>query len=274
MPVDHLSLSTTPVVLLKADVEVSQGTGFYYVGKFEDKQVIFLVTNFHVITGHAPLEKKPHIGDNIVFQFHKSTEKPADLQNVRMPLFTKSAQPVWIQSASVPEADLAIIPIPAEAFKDCKLSCLSKEWITSGNMKLRPTTPITLIGYPYGYFDRTNALPIWKTGSIASEPDIDFEGKPLLTIDVSAFPGMSGAPALAIAYGIYETEDGGSTAGGARRFVGIYASMQMLREQKFLEEFHGNKPQLGITLAESLQIGHVWKARLVDELVSNVNIEK
>jgi len=274
MPIDHLSLSTTPVVLLRGDEEVSQGTGFYYVGKFGDQQVIFLITNYHVLTGHAPLEGKAPIGDNVVFQFHKSAERPADLHHVRFPLFTKSGQPVWIQSNVVPEADLAIIPIPVEAFKDCKLNCISKEWMTSGNMKLRPTTAVTLIGYPYAYFDRANALPIWKTGSLASEPDIDFDGKPLVTIDISAFPGMSGAPAFAISYGIYETEDGSSSVGGARRFVGIYASMQMLQERKVLEEFHGKRAHLGITHAESLQTGHVWKARLIDELVSSVNTSK
>ncbi|OQW65617.1 MAG: hypothetical protein BVN29_08270 [Nitrospira sp. ST-bin5] len=273
MGIDHLSLSTTPVVLLKGDAEMSQGTGFFYVGKYGEAQVVFLVTNYHVLTGHAPLEAKPPIGDNIVFQFHKSHDNPAEIQTVRMPLFTTESKPVWVQSASVPEADLAVIPIPADAFADCKLACISKEWTTEAKIKLRPTSAVTLIGYPYGYFDRTNALPIWKTGSLASEPDVDFDGKPLLTVDISAFPGMSGSPAFAISYGMYETEDGGTSVGGARKFVGVYASMQMLNEKKFLEEIHGS-PQYGIALSQSLQLGHVWKARLVDEVVSSVNIQK
>lgn len=273
MAIDHLSLSTSPVSLLKGDVEVSQGTGFFYVGKHGDEQVVYLVTNYHVLTGHAPSEGKPPIGDNIIFQFHKSAEKPGELQHVRMPLFTKQGKAVWIQSTSVPEADVAIIPIPTSAFENCKLACISKEWTTEAKIKLRPTSAVTLIGYPYGYYDRTNALPIWKTGSFASEPDVDFEGKPLLTIDISAFPGMSGSPAFAISYGMYETEEGGTTVGGVRKFVGVYASMQMLHEKKFLEEFHGTS-KYGVTVAQSLQLGHVWKASLVDEIVNSVDIEK
>lgn len=273
MPVDHLSLSTSPVNLLKGDAEMSQGTGFFYVGKHGDMQVVYLVTNYHVLTGHAPLEDKPPIGDNIVFQFHKSAEKPGDLHHARMPLFTKHGKPVWIQSATVPEADVAIIPIPTMAFENCKLACISKEWTTEAKIKLRPTSAVTLIGYPYGYYDRANALPIWKTGNLASEPDVDFDGKPLLTIDISAFPGMSGSPVFAISYGMYEMEEGGTAAGGVRKFVGVYASMQMLHEKKFLEEFHAAS-KYGIELAQSLQLGHVWKARLVDDMVNGVNIEK
>jgi hypothetical protein len=260
--------------LLNGDIQVSQGTGFFYARLFGEQGAVFLVTNYHVLTGHAPLEEKDPIGDNIVFQFHTSLESSAEVKKIRFPLFTRERRPVWIQSASVPDADLAVIPIPAKAYEGCTHAFISNRWITESNLKLRPTGAATLIGYPYGFYDRKNALPIWKTGSFASEPDVDFEGKPLLTIDISAFPGMSGSPAFAISYGTYETEDGNTTVGSSRKFVGIYASMQMLREKKFLEEFHGAHPTYGITLAESLQLGHVWKARLVEELVASIDLSR
>lgn len=276
MTIDHLSLATTPILLFKGSTQVSQGTGFFYIGTFGEQQTVFLVTNIHVLTGHSPLEKKPPLGDSISFQFHKSAEKPSEIQEIRCPLFTKTGNPLWIQSTSVPEADLAVIPVPVNLFKDCHVACLSKEWThTGGNgMKLRPTSPITLIGYPYGYFDKKNALPIWKTGNLACEPHLDFDGKPLLTIDISAFPGMSGAPACAIAYGTYEAEDGNAHVGSIRQFIGIYASMQMLNEKKFLEEFTSAKRKLGVTHAESLQLGHVWKAHLIEELVTSIDLPK
>lgn len=85
---------------------------------------------------------------------------------------------------------MAVIPLPISIYQDFKINCISAKWAES-NLKVRPTTTITLIGYPYGFYDKKNSLPIWKTGSIASEPEIDFENKPLFLIDVSAFPGMS-----------------------------------------------------------------------------------
>ena len=273
MPIDHLSLSTTPVNLLRGNELISQGTGFYYVEKIEDGQVLFLVTNYHVVTGSAPSDRKPPIGDNISFQFHESAEDTGKVRTLRLPLFTKSGKPLWITSTAFPEADLAVIPVVSDAYKDCKVSCISAEWAKS-QMLLRPTTNVTLVGYPYGFFDTANALPIWKTGTIASEPTVDFEKKPLLLIDVAAFPGMSGSPVFAIASGIYEMADGSAvTPGSVREFLGVYASMQTVGKNKFLEQLtHG--AQYGIRDLESLQIGHVWKAKLVLETIKGVDIRR
>jgi len=275
MTIDHLSLATTPVLLFKGAEQVSQGTGFFYVGTRGEQQIVFLVTNVHVLTGHAPLDGKAPLGDSISFQLHKSADRTSDVHEIRVPLFTKGGKPVWIHSASVPEADLAVIPIPTGFYKDCHVAALSKDWMGGGGsgLKLRPTSPITLIGYPYGYYDKVNALPIWKTGNLACEPHLDFDGKPLLTIDISAFPGMSGAPACAIAYGTYEAEDGNTHVGSIKQFIGIYESMQMLNEKKFLEEFVYAK-KLGVAHAESLQLGHVWKASLIEDLVASVDVPK
>lgn len=270
--VDHLSLSTTPVVLLKGDQPVSQGTGFYFARTVDEQSVVFLVTNYHVLTGHAPEEHKPPIGDNITFQFHNSATQTGDVRTVRLPLFTKQSKPIWITNDSVPDADMAILPVVTDFYKGCDIRCISADWAAS-KLKLRPTSDVTLIGYPYGYYDKTNALPIWKTGTIASEPSVDFEGKPLVVIDVSAFPGMSGAPAVAISYGMYEVEGGGTAIGGTRRFLGLYASMQMLKEQKYLEQL-AQGATLGIVTEESLELGHVWKAKLIVDTVDAVDVEK
>ena len=271
MKVDHISLSTTPICLLKAGQIVSTGSGFFYVRFDGDNQILFLVTNFHVLTGSAPVENKPPIGDQITFQLHESDEDTGNVRTVTMPLFTKQGKPVWSSSATVPEADLAVIPVVPTVCQGCKVYGIASHW-ANPQMKIRPTTSVTLIGYPYGFYDTINALPIWKTGTVASEPDIDFDGKPLLLIDVSAFPGMSGSPAFAVSSGMYELHDGGGvTPGLVRQFLGIYASMQMVGKHKFLEQIpHG--VALGIRDSESLQIGHIWKAKLILETVDSVDV--
>lgn len=270
--VDHISLSTTPVFLCKGEQVVSQGTGFFYAHQNSNRSVLYLVTNYHVLTGFPPLEGKPPIGDNIAFQFHLSDIETGKVKTIRLPLFAKNGKPLWIQSASCPEADLAIIPIITALYQNCKVYCISAEW-AKGKLKVRPTTQVTLVGYPYGYYDKENALPIWKTGSIASEPKVDFEGKPLFLVDVSAFPGMSGSPVFAISYGMYETEEGDTTVGGIRKFLGIYASMQMRRKEKFLEEIL-HETKVGVIDYESLELGHIWKADLILETVKSINIER
>lgn len=224
------------------------------------------------MTGSSPSENKPPVGDNIAFQFHYSETEPGKIKTIRFPLFAKNGKPVWITSSSYPEADLAVIPLVTSLYQDCKINCISAEW-AKGKLKVRPTTNVTLVGYPYGFYDKKNALPIWKTGSVASEPKIDFDGKPLFLIDVSAFPGMSGSPVFAISYGMYEMEEGGTTVGDIRRFLGVYASMQMVGKEKYLEEIV-HDARFGIVDYESLEIGHVWKADLILETVKSIDVEK
>lgn len=273
MKVDHLSLTTTPVHLFKGNNLVSQGTGFYYLEQLDKGQVLFLVTNYHVLTGASPSEGKKPIGDHISFQFHLSEDETGKTKTVQFPLFTKSGKPIWIANTDFPEADMALIPVVQSLRQDCKVFGISAKWATP-QMLIRPTTNVTLVGYPYGYYDTTNALPIWKTGTIASEPKMDFDGKPLLLVDVSAFPGMSGSPVFAIASGMYEMVDGSAvTPGSVQEFLGIYASMQMVGKDKYLEQIvHG--ANLGIRDYESLEIGHVWKAKLVIDTARNIDIDR
>lgn len=188
-------------------------------------------------------------------------------------MFAKNGKQVWITSKSDPEADLAVIPIFQSFYEGCKINCISEEW-TKDELKVRPTTNVSLVGYPYGFYDKKNSLPIWKTGSVASEPNIDFEGKPLFLVDISAFPGMSGSPVFAISYGASEMEGGVMQMGqGIKKFLGLYASMQMIGKNKYLEEIiHNGK--IGIVDSESLEIGHVWKANLVLELVKSIDLKK
>ena len=70
MAIDHLSLSTTPIVLRKGQDVVSQGTGFFFGRIRDNEQVLFLVTNYHVLTGLSPEKNEPSKGDNIKWFFH------------------------------------------------------------------------------------------------------------------------------------------------------------------------------------------------------------
>lgn len=273
MGVDQISLSTTPVFISKSDKVVSQGTGFFYLNEHTDLDltILYLVTNYHVLTGSKPLEDKPPHGDSITCQFHRSEEVPGDIKTVHIPLFTRRGKPIWLTSSSCPEADLAVIPLINSWYKGCDIKALSPDW-EKGDVKVRPTTNVTLVGYPKGFYDKTNALPTWQTGSVASEPEIDFDGEPLFLIDVSAFPGMSGAPVFAISSDTYQMENG-SIKGESRKFLGIYASMRMIDKEKYLEKESQDK-KLGFFEFESLKIGHVWKASLIKQTLEGIDFEQ
>lgn len=60
--------------------------------------------------------------------------------------------------------------------------------------RLIPARDVVFVGYPLGYFDETNNVPILRAGRIASIPKIDFVGQPQFLIDAQVYPGSSGSP--------------------------------------------------------------------------------
>ena len=247
---DPASLMTTPIVLMDGSRRISQGTGFFFASTTADGKAdtVFLVTNYHVVTGHAPLSTQPKTGDRIWFVLH---EDPGDLTRVRpveLPLYDRDGGPVWVTNEAHPAADIVLVPLAPRVYAGLA-PLVFTEAHTRTDIKIRPTSGATLLGYPFGFYDQKHFLPVWKTGHVASEPNVDFEGKPAFLVDVSAFPGMSGSPVLAVANGVYEAEDGTLRSGRLWRLLGVFSSMPVAGERE-----------------TNLQLGYVWKAALIADL--------
>jgi len=258
------SLMTTPVLLMNVTRAVSQGTGFFFASTTLDGKpdTVFLVTNYHVVTGRPPLTQGPRAGDRIRFILH---ENPAELTRVRqieLPLYDQRGDPLWVVSEAVPKADVVLVPVPPEAYRDISLLVFT-EAHTRGDIRIRPSSGATLLGYPYGFYDESHFLPVWKTGHVASEPSVDFNDLPTFLVDVSAFPGMSGSPVLAVANGIYESEDGTMRSGRVLKLLGIFSAMPVVREKKPAEVNGLAETQ---TTEINLQLGYVWKAALIADV--------
>jgi len=122
MTIDYLSLSTTPIYLYKGGKIISQekedngklisqGTGFFFSKDMPPTSPLFLVTNYHVLTGIKPLENDRPKGDNIRFFFHRSKDDLSKKRIIQIPIFSSNNTPIWITNSKCPEADIAIIPI-------------------------------------------------------------------------------------------------------------------------------------------------------------------
>ena len=124
-----------------------------------------------------------------------------------------------------------LVPVVPALYEDRGQLFTFTEEHTRIDLKVRPTSQATLLGYPYGFFDTRNFLPVWKTGHLATEPSVDFQGEPVFLVDVSAFPGMSGAPVVGVSNGVYESESGAMLTGVQRRLLGIFSAMRMVRSR-------------------------------------------
>jgi hypothetical protein len=84
---------------------------------------------------------------------------------------------------------------------------------------------VSIIGYPYG-LATAHAWPIWKTGHIASDIDLDYDGRPAFLIDATARSGMSGSPVVHRTSGGFTTRSGdviySTGVRPATRFLGVY----------------------------------------------------
>ena len=93
------------------------------------------------------------------------------------------------------------------------------------DMQIQQGNEIFILGYPLGFshFLRT---PIWKRGSIASEPNLeDLHARGRVIVDATTRSGMSGAPVIMRAKTHYLSVDGTvKEKANASRWLGIYSS--------------------------------------------------
>lgn len=197
---------------------LATGTGF--VREIGDQY--FLITAGHNLTGRHPNTDKtisetcgiPNEVD--VDGFHVQTSLPL-YRSLNDPNDAEHCPPLFWRHPTDPTVDVVVLPFTApsewpmawdESFFD--------EGLNQLDIRLTVTQTCFVVGFPLDLVDRTtpnHVLPIYKTANIALEPYLDFQGRPVVIIDVTARPGMSGSPVI-----IRQPYVGSYR----HRFVGIY----------------------------------------------------
>ena len=115
---------------------------------------------------------------------------------------------------------------------------------------------VFVLGYPRG-FDGGHELAIWKRGSIASQPNVDLEKLPKILVDTATREGMSGAPVIARRRGLIIPR-------GVQGTPGQFTGLELIGQaDTFLGVYSGRigDDELGV------QLGIVWKARVLEEII-------
>lgn len=244
--VDPLSCSSLRIAPHFHGTELASATGFSV--KFGD--TFYLITNWHVVAGRdadtaACLDQvNAAIPDRLVIWFHRKNSLGAWLK-LEIPLFSPEGQPLWIEHPLGRKVDVVAVPIelPDEAMiypLDLSLAL--------ADMVVAPAMPVSVIGFPLGLVAGEN-WPIWKTGHVASDPDIDFQpDRPAFLIDATTRSGMSGAPVVLRLSGGYSNRDGHTiySSGLSTKFLGVYAGR----------------------IHNASEIGRVWRPFVIQELLN------
>jgi hypothetical protein len=223
-PYDDL-LQTVRLETTRLDGKHRYGTGFLYdfcEKKIEKdvRSILGLVTNRHVIEdgeyGSFYLNRK---GDDNECKFGNMVE-------------IKFKKNDWIHHPDG-NIDLSILPI-YPLLKQNKLnekelfirhtyaSLLPKEQQWN---KFSPMEDIVTIGYPNGFWDEQNNIPIVRKGMTATHPKLNYKGKDQFLIDIPIYPGISGSPVFLMNYGYEWSDTGGYSIGNRCYFLGIIYAM-------------------------------------------------
>lgn len=197
----------------------SKGTGFYFMFKIDSLSVPVIVTNYHVVknadsgklTFTELIDKKPKYG-------RKITESIPNFENC------------WIKH---PNVDLAILPINPliDGIKRLKnkipfIIYYSEDLLPSKNLleEVSAIEDVFMIGYPSGFWDEKNNLPIVRKGITATPIYLNYNDRKEFLLDIPNFGGSSGSPIVLYNQGAYSGKNGGVIVGGRIALLGINVS--------------------------------------------------
>jgi len=289
--VDHwpghpISYTTTHMKMFFNEQFLATGTAFVmqYAGEYG------LITNWHVLSGRNPITGKclainggiPNIAKCHVALVHRLDDGPRFTETihflpVEIPLIDDEGNTTWNDNrANDPLSDYAIILLdkyipelnqPGRSLRSIQAGVVTikKGKKAGGKLKAEDLNhfypqvghQVFIVGYPVGV-EHSGVFPIWKGGTIASEPTSSLsisgvETEDLIYVDGLTRAGMSGSPVICLQKpgDAYYTDDGVQiTASKAEPLlVGVYAGRD------------------GVTKSEAdLALGRVWKVAALERL--------
>lgn len=253
--IDLFSCATVKLNLFSLGNLIGTGTGFYY--KLHGS--MWLVSNWHVIAGRSVMTGQPRhsssaVPDEVRTTFYTIQGNNIVSSQVKFPLVVDEEN-LWLQHSKGQNVDLAMLELSIENFDvndvihvnisepvDAYVSCSDMDWGISSEA--------FILGFP-DIRRNTQPFPIWKRGTIASEPSQEFDESNVFLLDTATSEGMSGSPVLLRSSGNYVNSAGTTksivTGYGATKItqkIGVYSG-------RYREDDDPLAPQLG-------KAWHIW----------------
>ncbi len=243
-------------------VSCGLATGFFY--KREDK--LYLITNWHVVTGIDPAALEAVTGASVplpealVFHYKQTVDSAGNptaastnaVANYpkRIDLY-QAGSATWYEHSTRQSVDVVAFRLSQSELGEWWNMSVN-EVDQSSHLHVAAGMDCFVLGYPKGMVGPGRS-PIWKRGSVASEPDYNWRGKPAFLVDTTTRDGMSGSPVVARHSGILTGPDGkfggDSMIGTTTKFTGIYSGRL-------------GEDEMGV------QLGLVWKREVLDDILS------
>jgi hypothetical protein len=246
------------------EIDLAIASGFFW----RHANDFYLITNWHNVTGWDPINNRSmsssgaqptHLEMPLLVKAETTADNKtmAVRKRCHIDLYEADGKPKWIEHAKFGN-QVDVIALRIAELNDTLVSRPINTLDHFVDFEPIVGDDIFVLGYPGG-FDGGNELAIWKRGSIASQPFLDIDQLPKILVDTATRKGMSGAPVIARRSGITfprgvqstpGTLSGSEIIGQSDTFLGVYSGRI------------GDDPM-------GLQLGIVWKANVVDEIVKS-----
>jgi hypothetical protein len=263
---------------------LSVATGFWY--RRSQTEQPYLITNWHVVTGREPASPSRSrngavpvsISTSVHAEMGESADgpliHPAVTVNVTLAINEPDGEePAWLEHPTLKfRADVVAIPVPdlERAKPKLSFSAFGDAGMLNPHPLFEPnvTDDVFVIGYPWGLTGGGAAMPIYKRGSVASEPALPQAGLPRFLIDCRTASGLSGSPVMAVrsVFGDKIGPGGEARFGRGGGFVGIYSGRLLSREAGSIADAAGAERDRAEQ--EISEIGIVWQRRVLEEILN------
>jgi hypothetical protein len=257
--IDPLTATSLLLETRSGELALAHGTGFLV----EWNSKPYLISNTHVFSGldsrKKPMDEKGRLPDQLRVWLHGKTL--GNWRAVTEKLINLDGSARWVQPNS--KIDVAALPLTSVP-NDVQLYPLDLK-LADADIRASVGMPAFVIGYPGGLSSTGSSrlndgllkfgmhapgFPIWKAGHIATDPDLDYDGLPLMLIDATTRAGMSGSPVVLRSVGPTLNKQGQTSLkiGGTNDlFLGVYSAQY-----------------------KDLELGHVWKPKVIMELLARI----
>ena len=193
-----------------------------------------MITNWHVVTGRSALAGKSlhrHAGrPNVARAWFNTRVQQFLNQEYVIRIRDDDDLPLWLAHPSRGRAvDVVAIPLPYR-WKELIFDLHPINRYAAVQLTVRVVTEVFSLRYlfrpePPGY-------PVWKRGSMASEPDLATIGAGYYLVDTASRPGMSASPIIRNAWN--QLVDGDREIPAPKRlrteFVGVYSGRRYTKD--------------------------------------------
>jgi len=246
--IDPYSPISVRINLLCNDNPIGNATGFFY----EYDNNLYVVSNWHVFSGRNPNTGQPRhpsggVPDTIEMALWLK-QRIGDWNLTRMSTDDVNGEALWLQHPAGQDVDVAV----------CRVNQISDEIAIYSlprpdetlDMAVEVAMDVFIVGFPLG-LSHQNVFPVWKRGSVATEPQLQINDLPVFLVDSATREGMSGSPVYLRSFGHCIHENGNISLSDrpVSRFVGVYSG------------------RYGADDESAAQLGRVWHRNVIIEII-------